>query len=444
MLRVYPRRRALGLRSRAVRCRSLPIVALVALSALSLAGRVAFLGSPCRKPCRSATDHVLVFDEAYYVNAARVIAGVSPPHGAHYAGAPLGDDPNAEHPQLAKAIIAGSIELFGDGPLAWRLCSIVLGSLAILGMFVLVRAAGGGRWLAVGAAALMAADNLSLVHARIATLDIYAVTAMIWGAALYLRGRPVLAGAVIGVGACAKEVAPYVLLALLLFELLRSARERGEILARMRRVGICAVSAAAVFVGLLALLDRIAPPYDPLRRKLVTGGVFGHIRYMLSYGANQTSPHGPRGIASYPWDWLVDLKPIVYLNINPARPVPGLVNVHPQAHFLGMISPPILLAALPGLGMAAWTAGRRHGPPASAVELLGLAWFGGTFLPFVLLSLIASRTSYLYYMVIVMPGLYIAAAQLIARVRPPPRWTAVWILAIAVAVVAMYPFTPVP
>jgi hypothetical protein len=212
----------------------------------------------------------------------------------------------------------------------------------------------------------------------------------------------------------------------------------------MRRVGICAVSAAAVFVGLLALLDRIAPPYDPLRRKLVTGGVFGHIRYMLSYGANQTSPHGPRGIASYPWDWLVDLKPIVYLNINPARPVPGLVNVHPQAHFLGMISPPILLAALPGLGIAAWRAGRRHGPPAGAVELLGLAWFAGTFLPFVLLSLIASRTSYLYYMVIVMPGLYIAAAQLIARVRPPPRWTAVWILAIAVAVVAMYPFTPLP
>ena len=40
-------------------------------------------------------------------------------------------------------VVAGAIELFGDGPLAWRLPSILLGSLAILGMFALVRAAGG-------------------------------------------------------------------------------------------------------------------------------------------------------------------------------------------------------------------------------------------------------------------------------------------------------------
>ena len=46
-------------------------------------------------------------------------------------------------------------------------------------------------------------------------------------------------------------------------------------------------------------------------------------------------------------------------------------------------------------------------PAASDVELLGLAWFAGTFVPFVLLSLIDSRTSYLYYMVIVMPGIYV-------------------------------------
>ena len=98
-----------------------PIAALVAVSVISLAARVAFLGSPCHEPCTSASAHVLVFDESYYVNAARVIAGVEPPPGAHYRDTPPGDDPNAEHPQLAKVVIAGAIELFGDGPLAWRL-----------------------------------------------------------------------------------------------------------------------------------------------------------------------------------------------------------------------------------------------------------------------------------------------------------------------------------
>ena len=421
-----------------------PIAALVAVSVISLAARVAFLGSPCHEPCTSAPAHVLVFDESYYVNAAHVIAGVRLPPGAHYRDTPAGDDPNAEHPQLAKVVIAEAIELFGDGPLAWRLPSILLGSLAILGMFALVRSAGGGPWVAVGAAALMATDNLLLVHSRIATLDIYAVTAMIWAAVLYLRGRPLLAGAVIGVGACAKEVAPYVLLALLALELLRAYRDRSAVGPALVRVAVCAAAAVAVFVGLLALLDVIAPPFDPLAHKLVGGGVFGHIRYMLHYGSHQTSPHGPQGIASYPWGWLVDIKPILYLNINPQRPVPGLLNVHPQAHFLGMINPAILLVGLPGLATAAWSSARRERSGASDVELLGLAWFAGTFVPFVLLSVIDSRTSYLYYMVIVMPGIYVAAAQFVARIRPAPRWIWAWAVTIAIAAIVMYPFTPLP
>ena len=89
-----------------------------------------------------------------------------------------------------------------------------------------------------------------------------------------------------------------------------------------------------------------------------------HLAHMLSYAAGQTSPHGPTGIASYPWEWLVDYKPIVYLNINPARPSPGWTHVHPAAHFLGMISPPILLLALPALVLvAAAVAGRPAGWP---------------------------------------------------------------------------------
>jgi predicted membrane-bound dolichyl-phosphate-mannose-protein mannosyltransferase len=429
--------------SRASRHRSLPLVLLAVVSLLSIGARIAWLGRPCHSPCRSASDHVLVFDEAYYVNAARVIAGLRPTPSAHYAGTPSGDDPNSEHPQLSKVTIAGAIELFGDGPLAWRLPSILLGSLAILGMFVLVRSAGGGRWLALGAASLMAVDNLVLVHARIGTLDIYAVTAMIGGAALYLRERRLLAGVVIGVGACAKEVAPYVLLVLLLLEALGAVRP-AAIGARARRFATCAAAAAGTFIGLLAVLDRVAPPYDPIARRRVTGGVFGHIHYLLTYAAHQTSPHGPQGIASYPWEWLVDFKPILYLNINPARPVPGLYHVHPAAHFLGMIGPTILLVGLPGLAVVAWRLARSGRRVVTDVELLGAAWFTGTFVPFVLLSVLDSRTSYLYYMVIVMPGIYIAAAALIARLRPPAWLTVAWAFSLLVAVVLMYPFTPVP
>jgi predicted membrane-bound dolichyl-phosphate-mannose-protein mannosyltransferase len=416
---------------------------LGALLVVSTAARLAWIAEPCRAPCRSPDDHILVFDEAYYVNAARVIAGIRPPTGAPYANAALGTDPNSEHPQLAKLLIAGGIELFGDGPVAWRLPSVVLGTLAILGMFVLVRCAGGGPWLGLGAAALMAADNLLLVHGRIGTLDISATTAMIWGVALYLRDRPILAGAVIGVGASAKEVAPYILFALALLEFLRWWPARSEGRVRLIRLAGCVVASAVTFLVMLQVMGWIAAPYSPQTGKLVPGGAFGHAGHMLSYAAGQTSPHGPRGIASYPWDWLLDIKSITYLRINPGRPTTALNQVEPAVHFIGLISPPILLLAIPALLYAGVGVVRRR-RSANEVGVVGLAWFLGTYLPFVAASLIESRTSYLYYMVIVMPGIYLAVADLIARIGPRRKLVWVWMACVLAAAVVLYPFTPLP
>ncbi len=422
-----------------------PQLLLAVLLLISVLARSAFLGQPCRTPCRSAGDHVLVFDEDYYVNAARVIAGVHLPPNVPYASAPIGSDPNSEHPQLAKLIIAGSIELFGDGPLAWRLGSLVFGTLAILGLYALVRAAGGGAGLAFGAAALMATDNLMLVHGRIGTLDIYVLAAMLWGAVLYLRHRPWAAGVVIGIGACFKLVGPYLLLALLALELLRRRAPGTDFRLRLRSLAICAGTAAIVFIALLALLDVIARPYDPATARFITGGPFSHLSHMLSYAADRISPHGPRGIASYPWQWFGDYKPIVYLNINPAEPAPGLIGIHPAVHFWGMVNPPVMLLALPGLLVAAasWWRGSARGAERE-LDHLALAWFLGTFVPFELLSLFWQRTSYLYYMVIVMPAIYVAVARLIARGRSQRRLIGVWMLAVVAGAIVMYPFTPLP
>jgi predicted membrane-bound dolichyl-phosphate-mannose-protein mannosyltransferase len=428
---------------------SLPLVLLVALCLASTGVRAAWLGDPCRSPCRTAADHVLVFDESYYVNAARVIAGIHPPAGSTYAAAPLGVDPNAEHPQLAKLVIAGSIELFGDGPFAWRLGSLLFGTLAIAGMFALVRSAGGGPWVALGAAALMAADNLMIVHGRIGTLDIYALAAMVWGVALYLRNHPVIAGVVLGVGACMKLFAAYVLLVLVILEALRWLGSRQAVARRLARLVEVTAAGVVSFFGLLAILDRIARPYNYALGKPVGAGPFAHLGHMLSYAASQTSPHGPRGIASYPFEWLVDYKPIVYLNVNPAKP-DGLMGIRPAVHFLGLISPPILLVGVPALVVAAVVALRRSGAGDRDVAVLAVSWFLGTFLPFLLLSLVWQRTSYIYYMLVVMPGLYVAAAWVVARLYRRARstgvWigTGIWIGAVVAAAAIAYPLTPLP
>ena len=461
----------------------LPVILLALVSVLSFGARAVLLGEPCQSPCTRADQHTLIFDEAYYVNAARVIAGIRPAAGSHYAQAPLGTDPNAEHPQLAKLVMAGAIELLGDGPLAWRIGSLVAGSIAILGMFALVRAAGGGPWTALGAASLMAGDNLLLIHGRIGTLDIYAVAAMIWALTLYLRGRPLGAGIVLAIGSACKLVAPYLLAVLVFLELGRvllwarqeSAPDEWTVLPALRRLFICGFSAAGIFMAMLAVMDQIATPYDDAAGQLITGGAFAHFSHMVSYASHLTSPHGPQGIASYPWAWLVDLKPITYLRINPSLPGHGLYAIHPVSKFLGFVSPPVLGAGVLALPFAFWRflrlprmtsasgvpaaigSGGAPGPSPARVPrmsgdtplvLVGISWFLGTWIPFALLSLIDQRTSYLYYMVIVMPGLYLSATYLASWLwRRRHRWStalvAVWAVGVLAAAVLMYPFVPV-
>jgi hypothetical protein len=423
----------------------LPVLLLGLLCAVSLGARSAWIGLPCRTPCDHPADHRLIFDERYYVNAARVIAGLHPPagQGAAYRRAPLGSDPNAEHPQLAKLIIAGSIEALGDGPLAWRLGSLVFGTLAILGMFVLTRAAGAGRWLALGSATLMAADNLMLVQGRIGTLDVYVVCAMVWAVALYLRGHPLLSGLVAGVGACLKLFALDALLVLLLFELLQvraGAQAPRRAILRWARASAAAVAA---FLGLLAVLDQLAPPYDNAAARFVRGGPFAHLAHMLSYAASQTGESASK-IASSPWQWLVDYKPIVYLATGSGRSSPGVPHTYPAVHFLGLISPPILLAGLIGVGAALWRASGLRASPDHRLTTVAVAWFLGTFGPFLIASLAFNRTSYLYYMTIVMPSLYLAGAWLVHRLRRHVWLTAVWATGVVAAAVVLYPFTPLP
>jgi hypothetical protein len=437
----------------------LPYLALAAVCALSFGFRAAWIGLPCHSGCRTPASHLAIFDERYYVNAARVIAGIRPPAtpGAAYRHAPLGSDPNAEHPQLAKLIMAGSIELLGDGPWGWRLGSLLFGTLAILGMYALVRAAGAGPWPAVGAAALMAVDNLMLVQGRIATLEIYVVAAMVWAMALYLRGRALLAGVTAGVGACMKLFALDVVIVMALWELWGwRIAGRGAVdtvssgdRARLTRLGGATAATGLSFIALLAVMDRIAPPYDNTARRFVGGGPFGHLSHMISYAAQQTVSRS-NAIASYPWQWLGDYKPIRYLVIDPAHPSKGFTGDHPAVHFLGFVSPPILLAGLVGMALMLWILvapqARRlvRGRDAAGLPQLAGAWVLGTFGPFLVASLAFGRTTYLYYMTIVMPGLYVAAIWLVQRLWGRRWLIGIWAALVVASAVVLYPFTPLP
>ena len=556
-------RRAGAAVRRALRSPWAPRLALILVLSFSVAAKSIDIGRPCTSPCKAHDKHELIFDEQYYVNAARVIAGIQPPHGAPYHGAPAGDDPNAEHPQLAKVIMAGGIKVFGDTPLGWRIGSIVFGAIALLALFALVRAAGGSAWLAVGTSAVMALDNLMLVHGRIGTLDIYAVAMMLVSAALYMRRRPLLAGLALGIAACMKEVALSLAFVFVLLEALTIARawwywrrgeaepsasssdggaqgggedareataaglgpgrptamsesrglekaratspvdadltrgatspvdadltrgatspvdadltRRADTVARsdspdtsersvrdappdspfagvssparrppMRntlrthatRFGIFLLASAAGTLGLLWLLDVLVPAYDPGTHVVYGGSPFTHLAHMYEYAQLLKSKPDETGIASSPLAWLLNEKPINYFRVAVNQLVNGkIVGSHDTIAFVGAMNPFIIFLAIPATFAALAVAWRR----ADRLAALGVCWCLGTYLPFLIGAEISGRVSYLYYMVIVMPGIYIVTARMFADRRMPKAAALGWAIALLYGFVHLYP-----
>jgi predicted membrane-bound dolichyl-phosphate-mannose-protein mannosyltransferase len=418
--------------------RRAPLIALALILLCSAAARVFRLGDPCSHPCKRGSDHTLIFDEAYYVNAARVIAGIHPPAGASYHDAPLGKDPNAEHPQLAKLVIAGGIKLFGDNQWGWRLGSVLFSLIAIATMYALVRAAGGGAWFGVGAAGVMALDNLMLVHGRIATLDVYAVAGMLAAAVLYMRKRHLLAGLALAVAICMKEVAVYLVLVVAMIELLRALRDRnrGWLPDNVRPFAVFLGTGVVALVLLLWLLDLTVPAYDAGTHITYGGSPFRHLSHIYTYALKLKAVPHATGISSSPWDWLVNQKPIEYARVAVNSVSDGKVTAsRPLIAFRGEMNPFIIFLAIPALAAAAAALWRDR----DEIALVGVAWFAGTFLPFVSEYNVSHRITYLYYMLIVMPGLYLVTTRLFSPRVLPVAAAIGWAIALVYGFGHLYP-----
>ncbi len=420
-----------------------PAIALTLIVLYSLGARVFYIGEPCSSPCTNDSAHGLIFDEQYYVDAARVIDGIHPAAGLPYAKAPLGKDPNAEHPQLAKLIIAGTIKLLGNNPWGWRIGSVIFGLIAILALYALVRGAGSSPWFAVGACGVMALDNLMLIHGRIATLDVYYVAMTLVAAAFYIRGRPLLSGVSLGIASCMKLSALGAIPAFLVLELFVVLWARGRspgVWATARRralslIELVALTGITLLLGVW-LMDVLVPAYDTGTHITYAGSPFTHIGHMLSYAAQLRATPNATGISSTPWQWLLDQKPIDYYRIA-VNSVSGGKTVASRAIFdaQGEINPFIIFLALPALGgalAAVWHERDR-------VAALGAAWCIGTFVLLVIQAEGFDRISYLYYMLLVMPGVYIITARFLSPSRVPRLVTIGWVVALVYSFLNLYP-----
>jgi predicted membrane-bound dolichyl-phosphate-mannose-protein mannosyltransferase len=374
----------------------------------------------------SRPDRSLIFDEAYYVNAARRLLGWAVPEGGPYADAPAGLDPNSEHPPLGKLLIAASMSLFGDSPVGWRLPSILAGVVVVGAVYLLVRSTGHGPWPAVYAAGVVMLDNLLLVHSRIATLDVLFLAPLLVGAVLVLRGHGLWAGLVCGLAILVKLPAVFGVLALMLFVVLSPAG--GPLPQRARRVILLGGAVLLVTVVGLWLLDvRYTAFPDPL----------AHVRHITGYGLELTRTGGPANSESAPWQWLSNEVQISYLRVDTDELVDGeVVTTKPLVFFRGAMNPALAGLALTAVCYAGWRWAARR----DALACWSVVWAAGLFLPYVALTVMSQRITYLFYALPLVPAYAVAATLLLWHDGLPRacRWG--FAAALVLGFAAYFPF----
>ena len=379
----------------------------------------------------------LIFDEAYYVNAARVILGL--PASSHYADSPLGLDPNTEHPPLGKLLMAGSMSIFGDDPLGWRLPSILAGLVALVVVFEIVRRTDRSAWLAVLVVALVSFDNLSYVHGRIGTLDMMVLAPMLIGSLLALQRRWLLAGIAIGIALLFKITALYALLAVGMWLLFTDGPEwwrRRRIPLRELAGPVAFVAAAAVvFVGGLAVLDA---------RYTTFTSPFDHIAQMVSYGASlqtRVSTAACPAADSQPWQWLFNECQIQYFRIDvTVKAGEEVLTKVPTIDFRGALNP-LLVGAIPIAALfTCWYALRTR----NQLAIWAITWTAANYLPYIPLALFTNRIMYIYYVLPLVPALAAGVALLLVRsgLPSPIRWG--FLLAYLVGFIAYFPYRQIP
>ena len=361
----------------------------------------------------------LIFDEKYYVQAARVLNG-SPvaPEGLPNDWV-SGQDPNREHPPLAKIVMAQGLTLSQGHPIGWRLPSLLLGVLSLAMTYAVTLELTDKRELARWSVAYLGLENLFFVHSRIATLEIYVLAFSMLGTWLYLRRRPELAGLALALATVSKLTGVFGFGALILYELLVGLQSR--------RLAWKPLIALSVFyfgfsLSLLGILDCYFTPFrSPVQ----------HLRHIVQFGSNLTRPPGvpPQGIESTPLQWWMNERDFDYAAVS----VSSNGNSQTTVRFRSKVSPYLLFAA--PFCIAYYLIGASRG---QRLPLLVVCLVAANYLPFLMTWMFMRRICYLYYLLPCIPPLTMGVACMLSE---QPRWARfVFLAASFYAFLQLFPF----
>jgi len=340
-----------------------------------------------------------ISDEIYYVDSARRILrdvfGV-PINETMFSSKTNPDYYNLEHPPLAKYIIAGSILLLGDNPIAWRAPSILEAGLIPVLIFVayMRRDLSAAPILAAIAGAFAAAgDKILAASGSLAMLDIHLAFFGSLAFALSLRGRHRLAAFAAGLATAVKYSGAGFVVAIALIRAWKRGTPRGWIIAFSETILIAVLAFALTFAPLALYFgpERIVDE--------IVSGLGWH---------TTPRPEGPP--TSTPAGWIINVNPFYFTYAYVAVGAEVTIPLHLYAI---VVAPLLVLAA----GCHKERGEMIIGGPAMYFSVIAL---------YILVILLGNNTLYSFYAVQLTPGAAasvasaVLAGECIGRARTEP------------------------
>jgi predicted membrane-bound dolichyl-phosphate-mannose-protein mannosyltransferase len=203
---------------------------------------------------------------------------------------------------------------------------------------------------------------MTFLHASVAMLDVFFVTLTLAFFLLYLYREYLLSGIFVGLAALAKLYAALGTPTLLIHWIFSKSRPSKWFLATV-------ISAPLSFVILMPLLDFALTHQfqNPLLR----------IKDMLTLSSSLMFSNVSHPALSRPWSWLLNYQPMAYWY---------------TPHYTAAISPSIWGLMIPIVLYMIYRAVKRN-----EAGLFGFAWFFGTYLLWIPISIATNRVSFIFY-----------------------------------------------
>lgn len=376
-------------------------LAVLAMTLTLFFMRLAIINIPGPEPGERYYDTGFVFDESYYVRAARKML--------------VGEGSNNEHPPLSKTFIMLGIILFGDSPIGWRIFPIIASSASIILVYRITFLLNRSKMASFFAALLFGTDTIVFNLGQIGMLDAPSMLFLLAGCLLLLMRKSDLGGTLLGLASLCKLSAAFASAGIVLFLMLSSLFSRGKSSSHLTEqlffIGRVFLAALATFLVGLWIYDAAYGVFssNPLEHVVFFYRYHDSLRYQ-----------DPTEVI-LPLEWINPLNPFppTPYHVTTVREISSSgvwLEYHPIAYY-GIYTPlwwSIWILMPLGLAEVIRKVHNREDPK---TDVFALLWITANFLPYVLLGYLMQRWVYPFYFYLALPGLYIGSAHYLTRLR---------------------------